>query len=740
MRENKAVKRSRQSVKNIGVVIGIVVAICVANVLFTMVTGYHFRSGKNVKAYKSGSGTTTTEILANRGNIYDCNKEVIAQDIESYNLYAVIDPERINAGSNAVYVEDYDKTAEELAPILGCSASIIKKYLTAAKEAKSYQTEFGAYGKSLTADQKAQIEALNLPGLDFSKSTSRVYPTGTFASQMIGYSTYNSDTGKSKGVMGIEKNLNKYLSGTNGEVTYQTSSAGSTLPNTKKITKTSENGDDIYLTLDKNVQVVVEQALKDTMENNGATLSFCVVMEAKTGKILAQAGYPTFDLNTRETISNYYNVPSEFAFECGSVMKIFTYASAMDAGVYNGAATFSSGSATVGYDSNGKLVRIDSGGSGSAVATVNDAQGHNYGVISFDEGLIRSCNTGIVSLLTGYLDPDKFLTYLDKFGFFKPVGIKGVSESAGVKADSDELSKVVSGFGQSSTVTCYQLLQAASTIMGNGQTIKPYVVDKIVNPNTGQTVYQGKTVKSKNKVVSTEACKQVRALMRQIVEADYGTAHHYQMSDISFIAKTGTGQIATSSGYSSSNFTTSIMAGAPADDPEVIVYYGFQSTNIISYNVSYFQSVMRAAIQAEEGYKNNTTATDSTSQTTTTTPTTTYDAYTMPNLVNHTLDYANNKLQNYNVNKVIIGDGNSIIKQYPGSGTTIFTNENIFLLTDGTNITMPNMTGWSRRDVSIFAKLIGMDVVLNGSGNVTNQSIGVGETISSKNKLTVELK
>ena len=707
-RKKRIIKqRSIRSVSYIGIAVMIAISLCVLNVFYTMATGYHLRSGENILAYKSGSGRVTSTIIANRGNIYDHNKEIIAQDIESYNLYAVIYKNRVNETKEKAYVDDFQKASEQLAPILNCEASDLMTFFESAEKSGSYQTEFGTYGKDLSAEQKSQIEALNIGGLGFEKSTTRVYPTGTFASQLIGYADYNYEKKRISGEMGIESYYDEELSGENGEVIYQTDNNGYPLPSTKQYTKNAVNGDDVYLTIDKNVQVTLEKALSDTMESNNAEKAWGIVMEADTGKILAQAGYPTFDLNTRETIAdNYYNLPSEWAYECGSVMKSFIYAAAMEEGVYNGSATFDSGSAEVGYDDNGNLVRAVDVGYGKTIASFNDALGHDFGTISFDEGLIRSANTGIVSLLTRYLSTDKEYEYLNKFGFGQKVGIVGVSESNSTTlADSNPLDRIMTGFGQSSTVTSYQLIKAYSAIFGDGTMVTPYVVDKVVDPNTGEVIYQGKTKRSK-KVISEATAEKMRALLTQVVTSEVGTARNYAMSDITLMAKTGTGQIVIDGKYSSSIYTSSIMAAAPAEHPEIIVYYAFQSSNILYYNTAYFQDVVREALVAVEQYNASSSQTSNSSETNSENLSS-YEEYIMPSLINHSLDYVNSKLNGYSVNKVIIGDGTSVISQYPNASSSILRNENIFLLTDGTNITMPDLSGWSRKDINAFVKMYG---------------------------------
>lgn len=708
-----------------------IVALVVSNVLFTMISGNHLRSGKNVLAYNPDNNTMTENIIASRGSIYDRNKEVIAQDIEAYDLYAIVDKNRVNASDEPAHVDDINGTCEALSKILNVEADKLATFLNDAISAGMYQTEFGSYGKTLSAQQKEDIEALGLPGLEFQRSTDRVYPVGVFASQMIGYAQYNYDKERISGVQGLEQLFDEELAGKNGKVSYQIGSDGYYLPKSKHYLETAENGNDIYLTLDKNVQLTLEKALSETMNNNGAQAAWGVVMEAKTGKVLAQAGYPTFDLNERSEITNFLNTPSEMEFEPGSVMKPFVVAGAYEDGVYDGNTLFNSKSTPVGLDANGNLAHVEEGASNWLI-TVNNAEGREYGTISYDEGIIRSTNSVIANLFINSYDVNRNIDYLKKFGFFDYLKIKGLNEAPGLLNTGSVTDKIALGFGQGSRVTAYQLVEAYSALFGDGCTIKPYVIDKIVNPNTGETTYKGKTKKS-GQIVSQATAQYVQGLMKRIVTEDYGTAKAYEMQDVTMMAKTGTGEIASEDGYSRTIFTSSIIAAAPAENPEIIVYYAFQGSNIKNFDRSYFKDIVREALLAVNNYENTNTNTNENA------PIANFNIFDMPAVVNHSLDYAKEKLSPYTDKIVVIGDGSTIISQYPNDSVSTISSQKIFLLTDGVNITMPNMSGWTRKDVKLFAKLSGIPIETIGSGNVSAQNIAENTIINSETAISVEL-
>ena len=735
-------KKSVRTSNRIGIVMGISVALVVTNVFFTMATGVHFRSGENILSRKAGTGEVEQTVIANRGHFYDRNGEIIAQDIESYDLYAYISEERVNAGSTPVYVVDIDATSKQLAQIIETDsekvdeiATGIKKIMDTAKTAGSYQTELGDYGKNLSVDQKNRIEDLGLPGLGFTKSTKRVYPSGMFASQLIGY-TYYDDSGNLTGAAGFESTFNQELAGSNGEIIYQTDANKNRLPNTEKVISSPVNGNDIYLTFDKDTQLAVEKALQNTMETEEANYAWAMVVDVKTGKVLAQAGYPTYDLNTKEgegMKENQNNLPSAHMFEVGSVMKAFVYAAAMNEGVYKGEDLFKSGASYIGVDEKGNPIRVNSQAE-SPYGPIYDAEQKDRGVITYDQGFIYSTNSAILSLMSDAISMDIIIDYLaNKFKLFDEVNTYGVDDQPGSFNTDYPIEKATIGFGQGAAINTYQLMQAATAIFGDGTMKKPYVVDKVVDPTTGEIIYKGKT-EEVGQPITEDAAKQLQGLMTRVVTDELGTARHYAMNDVTMMAKTGTGEVATDGSYGSF-YTNSILAAAPADDPQIIVYYAFEGEGFKGYDTSYFQDIVREALTSLNQYNAaNEQATSSTERITD------YAEYEMPALVNHSTDYVKQKLEGQNIKINYIGDGSSIISQYPNENATIISGQNIFLLSDGTNISMPNMSGWSRKDVAIFAKFAGIDVIYNGVGKVITQSIGESTVITKDSKLKVELE
>ena len=708
------------------IVIGMVGAVILSNVLFTMITQKHFRTGINVKDYKDPDITSQNVLKANRGTIYDRNGDVIAQDEDTYKIIAYMDESRKGIQDKPAYVQDIDATAKALAPILGMEESDIAKRLQSAKDQNLYQTELGEKGKNLSSDVKEKIEALNLTGIDFESTVNRNYPAGVFASHLIGYAQYDDEAKTMKGKMGLEAALDDYLKGKDGLEVYQSDASGNILPGSKYTESYPEDGDNVVLTLDSNVQQTLQTSLdKSVKDTYGGVRGWGIVMEVETGKILGWASSPSFDLN-KKNLKNYVDLPSDFLYEPGSVMKGITYAAAIDSGNYPYNKTFDSGVFYFAEDANGKIYRTN-----KSNLYIQDAMGADHGTITFDKGFVLSSNIGICELLTKYMTPEIYKEYVEKFGFLKPVNTPFISNEDGSMSFNYASEKLSTGFGQAINITALQMAQAYSAIFNDGTMMLPYVVDRIESPN-GKTVekYEPTVV---GKPISEETSKYMQKLMKRVVYDKDGTAAAYKLNDVEIIAKTGTGQIAGKNGYDGSLYTNSVMMAAPADDPKVMVYYAFQAKDYLNYQREPMKEVMRSALVAanitseQESDEASKTYKD-------------FKQSAMPSLLNHTLTYAKDKLENTSTNMIVIGNGSNVVKQYPRADETIISNQNVFLLTDGSKITMPNMKGWTKKDVTAFWEMTHIEVQMKGSGKVTSQNIKAGKAINSDSVIKVEME
>ncbi len=713
------------------IIMGLVTFILVSNVLFTVVTHTHLRSGQDIIAYKEtyGNETKTSTVTASRGTIYDRNGEIIATDENTYTLIAYLDESRKGIGDVPAYVTDIDHTAKLLSEKLGMEESDVKNKLSDAKAAGKYQTELGTKGKKLSPTVKESIEALDLPGIEFTMTVERKYPNSYFASSLIGYAQYDEEQKKILGKMGLEGTMNEQLTGSDGEVVSKIDKNGNTLPGTSYTNKYKQDGNDVVLTIDQNAQLALENLMQKTMKFPGkVTKGWALAVEVKTGKILGWTSYPSFDLNTRNDLENYADYNTSI-YEPGSVMKGFTYSATLDSGKYPYNKDYTANVFYFSETQDGKIIRVSSQ-SEAITSPIKDAEGKTHGVLSFDKGFAISSNIAICELLTNYITPDIYRNYLDKFGFLKSVDIPFIENPTGNINFNYAAEKLSTGFGQSINVTALQMVQGYTAILNDGKMMRPYVVDRIEDSNSHKVIEQYEP-QQVGTPISKETSQYMKKLMKQVV--DEGTGTVFKMDDVDVIAKTGTGEISSSKGYVGGRWTISVMAAAPADDPQVMVYYAFEGGDYTNFSREYFKDAMREILTAQgiTGASSNANSEKKTNH---------YEEYTMPSLVNHSLDYAENKLKSMSVDKVIIGNGTSVISQYPASEEAIISGQNIFLLTDGTKITMPDMSGWTMKDVTAFWKLTGIQIQMEGSGAVYQQSVKKGQAINADSEITVKLK
>lgn len=667
----------------------------------------------NLKELASKRTTKTDTIKAKRGTIYSANNDVLAQSVTSYKLIAYLSPKRTTNKNKPQHVVDKEKTAEALAPILGMDKDEVLNYLN---RKNVYQTEFGSKGKGLTEIEKSKIESLDLPGLDFIESYKRYYPKGNFLSYTLGYALTNDDDDSITGKMGLELYYDNILKGEDGYITYQKDLKGYKIAGTKEYTKDAVQGKNIYLTIDSNVQFFVEQALTNAKNNYGYEWFTMVIMDAKDGKILGMSSNPNFDPNNRENITNYLDLTISSPYEPGSTMKTFTYMAAMENDVYNGSETYESGTYTTGDGT-----------------VIGDWNRNGWGTITFDRGYALSSNVGVINLINRHMNSAMLRNYFRKLGFGKKTGITLPNEKTGLLNFKYETEIYNAGFGQGITTTPMQNVQALSALTNDGIILKPYVVSKIVDPDTNEIIYKGKK-KTGERVASSQTVNKMIGLMSDTVNGIGNTGSGFRIESGQLIGKTGTAQIAAEngSGYLSGkeDIISSFSGIYPKDDPEIIIYASMKRPTAGSQkglSTAVKEVVSNIAKYYGESV-DSTTALDN------------VISYKLPSFISKKTETVKSTLSSNGINNVIIvGNGDKVIKQYPSKNSTITNKDKVFLVTNDSNVVMPDVIGYSSKDSEILLNLLGIKVKLNGIGYVTNQSIPVGTPITNNMEITLDL-
>ena len=697
-------------------ILGLVALLVVANIFSVSILGYHYQSATDLNDYSNNINLSTSVLAAHRGTIYDKDMNILAEDVVSYTLYAIVDPSRPAIDGHQAYVSDFEDTAAKLAPILKADKSYLLERLNQAE----YQTEFGAFGRHLTPETKAQIEALGLPGLGFNETLKRTYPLDSFASYLLGFANDDDQTVEIdlKGRMGLEASLNARLKGIDGFQVSTVDSQGYVLPGSKQTIQAAVNGNSVILTIDRTLQDQLELTMGETQQVYGATQVWGTIVEVKTGKILAFAQNDNFDLNNVDT-DNFMTFGSQMTYEPGSTLKTFVYAAAIEEGVYDGKATFDSGPFYYGYV-NWKLSRLTS--MKNAIGVIRNVARKNFGVIDYDSGYAMSSNVGIASLLTERLDPEIFKKYLGDFGFFKPVNTDIQPETVAdfnLNTTSDLLHI---GFGQGISVNMLQLVQAYTSIMNGGTMMKPYVVDRIINADTKEVLLQNEPTVV-GQPISADTSKQVIDLMRYTVTHPSGTCRKFELDKTQIICKSGTAQLVVDGAYSDNEFIYSYIVGLPYDDPQILLYYAFRSPTMTNTDIRNIQ--IKDILKTIEFYTFDRHPVNEEVLT----------SFELPSFINHTPDFALAILSSKTNPVVTIGSGPTIINQYPAAASTILSTQRLFLLTSYDNITMPDMTGWSKKDVLAFFRLANRSVSIDGEGFVSSQSIPA-QTVMNDEEVT----
>lgn len=658
--------------------------------------------GINLKEKAASITTVEKTLYANRGSIFDVNGEELASSVNSYTVIAYLSSSRTTDMENPKHVVDVEKTAEALAPIL----NMTKERLVELLSKNVYQVELGPGGRGITEVIKAKIEKLELPGIGFIKnSKKRYYSKSTLASYIIGYAKENEE-GELMGELGIEGYYNDLLSGTNGYTKYlKYTSSNYQIPNTPEETKEAVDGANIYLTIDSTIERIAENAVSTIQESFNSEWAIFTVMDAQSGAIVASATSPNFDPNDTNTITSYMNPLVSYQYEPGSVMKIFSFASAIEEGKYDGDEIYHSGS-------------IEVGG-----VKISDANKVGWGDITFDTGFAYSSNVAATNLALR-LEIEKLTGYYDALGFGKKTGIELSNEAAG-DIDIVYQSELASAsFGQGISITPVQILQAISSMTNNGTTIKPYIVDKIVDSN-GRVIYEGTRTEVAH-VYSPSTVSKMHELMHNVIYN--GLSNMWQVNNVKIMGKTGTAQIASNGKYLSDIYVKSFAGIFPEDDPKYIVYVAARMKDVQRP----YANVITKAIEEIASYAK---LTDTVSD---------VDLNKLivaGNYISKNLETTLATLEDKNINIIVIGNGKYVINQYPLKNNTILSNGKLFLLTNGTEITMPNMSGWSLSDVKVFCELIGLKMEYTGYGYVGAQSIASGTIIDvSNSNLYIELE
>ena len=474
----------------------------------------------------------TLEIPAYRGSILDRTGQALAVTVEARDVTA-----------DQTLIEDPAALAVELAPILEVPQDVLADRLTGEKR-------FMYVAKGVTPETWDRISSLRLPGIFSEETSQRTYPAGDLASHIVGFVQ-----GDGSGGTGIESAFNDILTGTPGQQTYERGPGGRVIPTQNQSSTAAVAGSDVQLTIDRDVQFVAQEALQGVVQRSGALSATAVVMDVRTGEILAMVTAPDFDPNhfTQSTDDDRRNRAITDIFEPGSTGKVITAAAVINEGVVDPLTPIKVP---------GKLER--------AGKKFNDYWEHGTLRLTMTGAFAKSSNIGMI-LAAEKMPKRQLARYMEKFGITQRTDLGLPGESAGLMLQPENwygTTFPTMAFGQGYSVTAVQMTDVFATIANGGVRVKPSIVDATIDADGTVT----KTPDAeRDRVVRQETARQVMAMM-EAVTAEGGTAPQARIPGYRVAGKTGTAQfVDPDCRCYAGDVTASFIGVAPADAPRLAV-------------------------------------------------------------------------------------------------------------------------------------------------------------------------
>ena len=673
-------------------------AICMA-VFLMLFTGlgarlFHLQviQAEDLQRRAQSQWTSESVIAPTRGMILDRNGRVLAQSATAYT--ASVSPRQVS---------DAEALASILAPVLDMEPETIRR--RASDTAKGGVT----LKRQLSRDKAQQLKAMKaryarmgskaLSGLYLEEESRRYYPMGEFAAQLIGLTTIDGE-----GQAGLEKSLDRYLSGREGRVLEEIDGKGRALSYSSSEYIPAVNGGSVTLTLDASIQAFAEQAAREALSVNNAKAVRVLAMDPNTGEILALVNKPDFDLNdpprndVQTLTERMRNRVVSDAYEPGSTFKMITAASALEAGLVSPMEGFyCSGSVTV----DGGRIKC---------------WGRPHGAETFAQALQNSCNPVFVEMGLR-LGTERFYDYLEKFGIGKKTGVDIPGEADGIVIREGNVKRVDLariGFGQSVAVTPMQILTAACAVINGGNLLRPYVV-KAISDSEGRVIEQGQT-----EIVGHPISKQTSDTMRVLLEdvVELGGGKNAYLPGYHVGGKTGTAQVYVDGVVSSSTHIGSFVGFAPANDPKIALILIVDEADVaVDYGSVTAAPFAKEILERALNYLG--VAPDTAEPPTT--------SVTVPDVGGMDVKSAEAELKSAGLDCVLDGAGERVKSQLPAAGAEMAEGSLVMLYVDGAQADaevtrVPDVTGLSVLEANRLIRSFGLEMRIEGSGLAVSQS------------------
>lgn len=475
---------------------------------------------------------------ASRGEILDRNGTQLAYNISAPTVMAI-----------PAQIVDPRTTAKQLASVLGVSEEKVYETITKRTSIVTFQSG----GRKISLEKSREILELDLPGVVIAEDNQRYYPYGRLASHILGFTGIDN-----QGLTGIELTYDEYLKGMRGSVSFLSDASGREIPNTTADYVPPKDGLHLQLTIDKNIQTILERELDQAMVRYQANNIIGIAMDPNSGEVLAMASKPDYEPdNFAEYSAEVYNrnLPIWMTYEPGSTFKIITLAAALEEGKVD-----------LHQDH-----YHDPGFIEVAGARMRCWKKGGHGSQTFLEVVENSCNPGFV-VLGQRVGKESLFDYIKNFGFGQKTGIDLGGEENGILFKLEKVGPVelaTTSFGQGVSVTPIQQVAAVSAAINGGHLYKPHIAKSWIHPDTGETIQtiEPELIRS---VISEHTSQQLREALESVVAQ--GTGRNAFVDGFRVGGKTGTAQKVINGQYSKTEHIVSFVGFAPADNPQLVIY------------------------------------------------------------------------------------------------------------------------------------------------------------------------
>ena len=698
--------------------------------------GYiQFVKGAEYKTSAYNQQTTSQIIASKRGRIYDSTNKILAisstVDTVSINPGQVcykdgstVSNETLASGFASVFSIDYEETLEKLNSSTSSVVTIAKKV-----------------DKSVIDNLNSWLDENNITtGINIDEDSKRSYPYENLASNVIGF------FGNDKGLEGIEAAWENELSGTPGRIITSTNVNKEAISDENEQYIPAQNGSDIYLTLDVYVQSIAEKYLDQAVKENKADGGCVIIMKPSTGDILAEASYPTYNLNTpfEPNTTDLQEKWDTLTTEEKSAALNNMWRNKPIADLYEPGSTFKIITSSIGLEEN--LVETDTEGDfvcnkvyKVADRDINCWAPAAHGRLSLRGALEKSCNPSFIQL-GQRIGKERFYKYLQAFGLLEKTGVRISGESNSIFYNIDDCHEVelaTMSFGQRFSITPLQLITAVSASVNGGNLMQPRIVSKVVNTDTDvETELAPVKVRQ---VISEETSNKIKSMMKSVVTD--GTGRYAAVNGYSVGGKSGTSE--PPDDKKSQGYVASFIAISPAENPEVICLVVLQNPN--SDGSGSHQGGTTCAPVASQILSEVLPHLGITSSNTSSTENQ-ESLVTLPDVTSKTLSEARSILEATGFKVVLKTSAEAsanVTSQYPKSGISLQSGSIICLYTDGAEKTMkqvPDLKGKTAEQARNSLKSLNLNISIEGSGKVISQDILSGTEVEEGTVVTVTLK